>query len=435
MFRLLVLLLANLCFASTFFAQKTIHNLQELLDLADEKSIAAQTDDLNILKAKKAKLAAQFAVTNPSWTNTFNFTNNTQLPVNLFPAEAFGGQKGEYREVQTGVQFNTAFSSNLEIKLFDFQAWKDLSLAKLNIEISELDQQLNRKTLHENIAAAYFNIIQLQAQLESTQRNLAIADTLLQVVENKYREGLAKQQDINDSRVNVLSTQENARQIEFLIGQQIISLKILADIPANDSLRFSEKIDAAGPALRPEIAPTALLLRTAVQREQSALVNLKKANAAFWPSLSFVANNAYNQYNPDFTLFGGNWIHSQYLGLRLNLNLPNANSIANQSKAKFDRLIAQKNTEQTLIQTALKRQQLESDWQKSVSQLKNNAQILALQRDTYLKNKSLYDEGQQAIDRTLNSFSAMVNAEYNLISSQVATALAQAKIDINNHFN
>ena len=104
--------------------------------------------------------------------------------------------------------------------------------SKINIKITETDNKLNQKNLYENIASTYYNIVQLNAQLESTKQNLLVADTLLQVTENKYKQGIAKQQDINESRVNQLTIKENINQIAYLIKQHYLSLKILADIPS-----------------------------------------------------------------------------------------------------------------------------------------------------------------------------------------------------------
>lgn len=431
-----ILVLASLLLAVQTNAQQTFSNFQDLLAYVDQKNITGQINNLKLQQARKAQWAAAAEIPDPSLNNALNFTNNTALPVNLFPAEAFGGQPGEYREVQTGVQYNTAVSTNLNVQLINLEAWQNLKLAKLNVAITETDNQLNLKSLFENLAVCYYNIIQLQAQLESTKKNLVSADTLLQVVNNKYEEGLAKLQDVNDSRVSQLNLQEQVRQIEFLIRQQELALKMLCDIPEQENIVLTENQaqDFVAP-VQPTIVQNSLLLSNQQLKERYAFANYKKANYAFLPTVSFVANNSYNQYNQDFTLFGGNWIHSQYLGLRLNFNLPNAITIAKQSKNKYDYLLSQKNTEKAGIKSSLEQQQLRNDWQKAVSQQASNAQMLALQQDSYQKNKTLYSEGVLGIDRVLNSFTSMVNAEYNLIASQVSVLLALEKIKLNNKFN
>jgi outer membrane protein TolC len=123
---------------------------------------------------------------------------------------------------------------------------------------------------------------------------------------------------------------------------------------------------------------------------------------------------------------------SNYVGLKINFALPNANTLSNKFKAQYDYQLAQKNTEQAQIKADLTVTQLETDWGKALSQTKSNGEIVEIQQDTYEKNKNLYNEGLISIDRVLGSFNALINAKYSLISSKVNVSLAQAKIDINN---
>lgn len=413
-------------------AQNRFDNLETLLTFANTKSISVQSNDIRVLQAKKTKLAAKLAIADPVANINGNFTNNTRLPVNLFPAEIFGGQKGEFREVQTGVQYNTASNQNLDIKLLNLEGWQNYKLSDINIQISETDSRLNIKNLHENMAVVYYNIIQLNAQLESTQQNLLVADTLLQVAENKYKQGIVKQQDVNDSRVNRLNIKENINQIQHLIKQNYLSLKILADIPDAEEVEITEKVATNLPITKPVIQLNDLLVQSHLLKEKYALGYIEKAKKSMYPTLSFVASNSFNQYNNDFTLFGGKWITSNYVGLRLNFALPNANTISNRTKAYFDYELARKNTQQAQIKADLTTKQLSNDFEKAVSQLQSHAEILDIQRYTYEKNKNLYSEGLTSIDRPLNSFNAMLNAQYGLISSKVSVMLAQSKIDINN---
>jgi outer membrane protein TolC len=420
------------CWSTVFFAQTTFNKFDDFLAYVNTKDIDQQVNDIKLLRAKKAKIAALAAIPDLNVNVSSNFTNNTQLPVNVFPAQAFGGPEGEFREIQMGVQYNTSFSQMVDLKLLNLEGWQNLKLAKINIDITEADNKQNLKNLYENIASAYYNIVQLNAQLSSSKKNLTAADTLVQVAQQKFEQGLGKQQDLNDSKVNRLNLAENVRQIEYLLQQSYLSLKTLSDIPEAEAIAINEKPEMAPALLRPSILMNDLAFQSSLLREQSALSSLKKANQAFAPTLSFVFSNSSNQYNPDFTIFGGNWIPSQYVGLKFNFNLPNAHTISNRSNARFEYALAQKSSQEAKMKTDLAHQQLGLDWDKAKSQEKNNAEILDLQRDTYLKNQNLYREGLLGIDRTINSFNGMVNAEYNLITAKVNAQLAQAKIDINN---
>jgi outer membrane protein len=259
-----------------------------------------------------------------------------------------------------------------------------------------------------------------------------VADTLLALAERKYEQGIVKQQDVNDSRVSQLTIKDNISQIEFLIKQNYISLKILSDIPDDVNIEILEKISTNPVITKPLVQYNNLMVESNRLKELSAFTTIQKTRRAFSPTVSFVASNSFNQYNNDFTIFGGKWITSNYVGMKVNFALPNANTLSNKYKAQYDYQLAQKNTEQAKIKADLTVTQLETDWEKAMSQTKNYDDILEIQRDTYDKNKNLYNEGLISIDRVLNSFNALINAKYSLISSKANVSLAQAKIDINN---
>ena len=413
-------------------AQRKFESLDDFLAFADTKNISIKANAIRLLRAKKALLASKLAIADPTATINGSFTNNTQLPVNLFPAEIFGGQRGEFREIQTGVQYNTASSQNLDIKLLNLEGWQNLRLAEINIKVSESDGKLNQKNLHENIALVYYNVVQLNAQLESTKQNLTVSDTLLALAERKYKQGIVKQQDVNDARVNQLTIKENSNQIVYLIKQNYLSLKIFGDIPDGENMEILEKISPVLTVQEADVLTNGLLVESNRLKESAAFIAVQKTKRAFTPTISVVASNAFNQYNNDFTFFGGKWITSNYVGLRVNFVLPNANTLANKYEAQYDYQLAQKNIEQAQIKADLTAAQLENDWGKARSQTKNYAEMVEIQQDTYEKNKNLYSEGLIGIDRVLDSFNTLLNAKYSLIASKVSVLLAQAKIDINN---
>jgi outer membrane protein TolC len=413
-------------------AQRKFESLNELLTFAETKNISIKSNNIRLLQAKRTLLASKLAIADPLVNVNASFTDNTRLPVNLFPAEIFGGQKGEFREIQTGVQYNTNSTQNLDIKLLNLEGLQNFKLSEINIQISENDVKVTQKNLHDNIASAYYNIVQLYAQMESTKQNLTVSDTLLALAERKYKQGIVKQQDVNDARVNQLTIKESINQIEFLLKQNYLTLKILSDIPESENIEILERINTTTITSKPMILFNNLLVESNRLKELSALTTIQKTKRAFAPTVSFVASNSFNQYNNDFTLFGGKWITSNYVGLKLNFALPNANTLTNKFKAQYDFQLAQKNTEQAQIKADLTVSQLETDWEKAMSQTKNYSEIIEIQQDTYNKNKNLYNEGLISIDRVLNSFNTLINAKYNLIASEVNISLAQAKIDINN---
>lgn len=411
---------------------RTFSSLEELWSYSAEQSLTLQNNNIQMDAARKAKLAAVLGTIDLTGNLlSAQFTNNTTLGVTPFPAEIFGGEPGTFKDVQTGVQYNTNLTNYAEVKLINPTGWTNLKLSKINIDLTESNNQMTVKTLQENVAATYYNIVNLTEQIESSQENLVVADTLFQIARSKYEEGLVKQQDVNDSRVNYLQTEEQIRQLEYMREQTYLSLKLLCDIPETENIVIQ---DNPAPKLfrQPTVLLNELNLTNAMLKEQYAQQNYKASKAAFVPTVSLQLSNSNNLYNTEFEPVTGNWINSNYVGLRLNIPIPNANQISRKYSAQFDHQLALNQTQQARNQATLDQQTLQSEYKQALSQFETNKEIKDLREDSYFKNQNLYREGIIGLDVVLNSYNAMVNADWNLISSKVNVELVGANIEINN---
>lgn len=419
---------------SSVQAQKVFTSIDSLFSYTASKSIALQSGYIKLDQAKKAKLAAILSIPDVSGNASFSYTHNTMLPVSLFPAEIFGGQPGTFREVQTGIPYVSYVNESLDIKLLNPKSWENIKLYKLNVESNIADNKVTLKTLQENIAGVYFNIVSLQAQLNATGKNVDAATGLLTISENKYRMGLIKQQDVNDAKINLLSTKENYRQIDFMLAQQYLALKILCDVPEQEDIKIDNPVADIDSIQKSDAVASNISFVSSLLKEKIALSTYKQQKYSLYPTISFFQAYTTQQFNTVGKLFDNrvNWVPSSYVGLRLSVPIPSSNSITQVSKAKYDYLLAQKSTEQQKIKADLTVKQLEVEYNKAVSQAKSNNEIYLLRKKNYEKNISLYNEGVASMELILNSFNAMVTSNYNLISSQVTVLAAKSKIDINN---
>ncbi|OYQ37983.1 hypothetical protein CHU92_07100 [Flavobacterium cyanobacteriorum] len=433
-FRILLLMAAFTAIPGAS-AQVRVTTLDGLLEYTKKQSISLKTDSLKLAQAKKARLAAIINVLDLSVNNTLRFVDNTRLPVSAFPAEIFGGQPGTFTNITTGVQYTTTATQSAEVKLLNLPGWENLKLSKININLQDSDNKISLKSLQENIAAAYYNVVTLQEQLKSNKLNQAIADSLYIISESKFRLGLVRQQEVNDARVALLTATESARQSGYLLDNYYLALKILCDIPESTELIIDDAADAASAVLAPQISLNSLDVENSILNERYAKSNYRYYQKQLLPTLSAEFSQSWQLFNTDFSVFNGDWVNSRYFGFKLSIPLPTATQIANTTKARFDYKIAEKNTEQAKIKAGLEHAQLKNDFDKAVSQYLNDKEILALRRDSYTRNMNLYREGIIALDDALDSYNTMIDADYALISSRISVLLARAKIDINNKIN
>jgi len=436
--RIFKLLLLLLCLGfSSLSAQEAIRSFDELVHKVTPGSLTLKSGAIRLSQAEKAKLNAIYGIVDPAGSVSGSYTNNTILPVTILPAEVNGGEPGTYQKIYFGVQYVTNFNAYAEMKLLNLQGWENLRLSKINIRLQESDNKISLQNWQENIAVVYFNIITLQEQLKATELHLQAADTLYQYTLQKFRTGLVNQQDINDSKASKLNIEESIRQIQFLVSQQYLALKILCDIPENEPLVIKQEISTE---LRPGgslAAHNDLLVANALIREDLAKAAYRHAKYAFSPSFSFFGAYQNQQYNKQRGLFDKttDWYPSSYVGFRLNIPIPASHQVAETSKTKYNYLMALNNTQQTKIQAGLNTKILHADYQKAQSQSASNYDIYLLRKDTYFKNLRNYYEGVLPLEQTIQSFNAMVNSNYSFISSSINILLAETKIRINNNIN
>ena len=425
---------------STVFGQSTessiltFTSLEEIIDYAIDKNVDLENNQIRIDQAKKDRLSALLGTIDVTGNLlSAQITNNTNLGVNLFPGEIFGGDPGTFREVEMGVQHNTNLTNFLDIKLYNPNGYNNLKLADINIEMADINNQVTIHNYQESLVASYFNIINLQKQIENTRQSLATSDSLLTIVKNKYDEGLIKQQDVNDTEVNHLKLQESENQLEYLLEQYYLSLKILMDLDEETQIRIDEDKKEEAPMVMSSIMLNELSIQQSMLQEKYAMQNLKSSKQAFLPTVSLQLSNSWNLYNTEFTPFSGNWINSNYIGLRLNVPVPNSRQLSNRINAEYELEIAANNTIKERNKAALEVESLRSEYAQALSQIETNKKVLALQRDTYAKNQNLYAEGIVSLDITIQSLNAVLAAEYDLTNSEVNQALIQEKININNN--
>ena len=432
-----ILLTMAICIACQLFpafSQTTFSSFESFLAYAEEKSIALKSEEIAITEAKKQKLTGILGILDPRGGGRLSYVNNTRLPVTLVPSELVGGQSGSFENVQFGLQYETQFAAEIDIKLLNLAGWSEMSLTKIRIDLEENNKQISRKELFDHAATLYYQILSLQAQELSAQTNLEKADSIRQSVILRLEKGLASQQEVNEAEVNYLKLAQSETDISYLTDLQYQALKILCDIPEKENIQILPGKRSMKDVKQVDILSNELQIKQAFLNEQYARVQLRKSKLEFAPTLSFLGFHSQQQFNDRGRLFDSSvdWIPSTYIGLRLNIPLPGSRQIASNISAKYDFLLAQESRKQAVIQSANEKEKLATTHMRASAKEASMRAIYQLKKDTYEKNYLSYQQGVMDLTQTLNSFQDMVNAEYSWIGARLEVEEAKMKIQINN---
>jgi outer membrane protein TolC len=420
-----------LLLAGTNKAQITFTSLDSVLSYTQKKSSSIKITNEQNLLAKWTKIAALGNTINLRSPISFSSTDNTMLPVNFIPADAFGGPPGTFRQITLGQQYVSNFNINPQIDIINPYAWAKVKSASINKEMTEVNSLLIKKNLFESIAAAYYNCVSIQDQINLTQQSLQAADSIVFIVQNKYSLGIVREQDLNNAKVNQLNVTDKLNQLKLMLQQQQNSLKILCDIPASTKLSIVNEdhvSDSKGKA------GSSLPYRYTELQAGYARSELRANRLNMFPIISLVGYQGWQQ-NSNTAFFDNNasWIQSRYIGLRITVPFPpDVTKLSQSYTSKINYHIAQLNNDHTKLQTELSNESLNIDAEKANSSYQTAKQIVDLKKANYEKSINQYKEGILPTDNLLTAFSDLLNSELNFISAYSNLQYNNSKININN---
>ncbi|HEY9169771.1 MAG TPA: TolC family protein [Lutibacter sp.] len=409
------------------------NSVDSLFKYAENHSFSIKTGEQHVLLAKWQKISAQAGLVNFKIQTSFSLTDNVKLPVTYFPAEAFGGEPGTFKEVTTGQQYMGNINFAPQIDIINPVSWAKLKSAKINTELTDINNLIVKKALFESISAGYYNIVSLKEQIEISQKNLFTADTLQTIMQNKYAEGIVRQQDLNDAIINKLSLADKLTQLEISLNQQYYALKVLCDIPQNEELSITEKANYNQPFNIGLQTNNQLEHKSSLLRADLAKEDLRANRLAQYPTVSIVAYDGWQQNSKnEFFDSNSNWVNSQYVGLRLSMPFPDINKFTLTKSAKISKTISELEAEHAKHENDIANIQLVLDYEKAYSQFKTANQIFLLKEENYQMASNQFKAAILSSDKLLIAFDDMLVSQLNYSAALANLLYTKSKIEINN---
>jgi len=427
-----VLFLQSLQFASAQ-APLTFSNLDSLLGYATQNSVVLKNSTLQTQLSDWQKKSAKIGLVNFKMQTSFSLIDNILLPVTFLPGEAFGGAPGSFKEVTTGQPYISNLTIAPQIDIVNPANWSKLKSADINIELTEINNLITEKTHFESIAAAYYNIISLQEQINIAALNLISSDSLLLIVNGKYAQGLVRKQDLNDVTISKINLLGKAEQLKIMLAQQYLGLKILCDIPPNTELIIADKLDYESNFDLSMRTDNQLTYKVSLLKIEQLNTDLKINKMSQLPSLSLVGYSAWQQ-NSSVTFFDADrdWINSQYIGLKLNIPFPDVNKYMLSKSIEINREISQMNSEHTKLSNDMNNMQMTLDYEKALSQLSTAKEVFNLKEENYKMANEQYKMGVLPTDKLLISFNDLLASQVEYSNALALLQFQKSKITINN---
>ena len=427
-------LLLIIFFSSTVLAQDNLLSLSldEAIEYGIENNRNLKNAEREIQMAFKERWKT-IAIGLPNVSLELNYLNNLELQTSLIPAEFFGGEKGDFSEIQFGTEQSAIGSVRMEQLLFDGSWLVGLDYSKIYLAGSENFYEKTFLQVRESIVKLYSLVVTLNEGIVLLENNLENFKKDLFEITQLYENGFEEVENVEQIKITLAQAELSLLQTKKTRKNQLNLLKLILGVNLEDELILTTSINDF-------IAKNIIFANSIESFSTDKNIDVKISQNLFdtkkieyrlekskqLPKLSGFISGTYTGYNNefDFTNKAQNWFGSSVFGVKFELPLTNANKLnVSSQKAKIAMDQAATNLEEQKEKTFAEVQQKLNDYQLAVQSLSVNEKNMRLSMSIEEKNSIKFFEGlvtsfelRQAQLQLLDSQQKYLNSVLEIIS-------------------
>ncbi len=424
--------------AAALSAQPLALSLKEAQELAIDSSYAMRNAVYDIENAKR-EVKEVLAIGLPQVSAAAEYNRFLQIPVQLIPAEFFGGEAGDFAEVQFGVEHNLTGSITASQLVFDGTYLVGLKASKTYLELSRNAKNKTEAEIRVAVAQAYYTALVADENLRILQENIKSVAKTLSDTEALYEAGLTEEQDVdqitlnrNQIQINIDNTEKYltvAKQmLNYTMGISLERETVLTDRIDNlVELNTNPQYLLSEPNLNTH--PDMLIARTNLVVQNHML---KGDQAAYYPSLNLFLTHRQNAQRKQFNFTDQDepWFPSTILGVNLTVPIFSSfqkNYRVQRARIEIDR--AEMNLAQTEENLALGVTRARSEYENALKTWNNQKESMALAKKINDRTRIKYTEGISSSFELNVSETQLLNEQSRYISAALQLLTAKQELD------
>ena len=401
-------------------------SLEEALAFGEQNNRNIKKASMEIRKAYKDQWST-IAIGLPQISANADYQNFIELPTSLIPAQFFGGNEGEFAEVQFGTPQTMTAGLTLQQLIFDGSYIVGLEASKIFLKISE---NIFEKTLLEvrrNIVQTYSSVLLARENIDFLKKNKNNLEKNLLELNQLYENGFEEEESVEQIRLTLSGVKTQLRYINNVERITLDMLKLLMGFPIKSPLILSDDLEKlTNDSLFNFKVPENLSLNNNIDIKiaennllsETLLYRYERSKGL--PRLSAFLNGNYtgNSESFTFTQQGQKWFGAALLGI--NLQIPVFSSLrrsALSQKAKIAMLQAENDLTETQERILIEVKAAENDYKLAVENYFTNKENLELATRIEKKNQLKYFEGVTSSFELREAQLQLYSAQNNYIKS------------------
>ena len=400
--------------------------LEEALAFGEQNNRNIKKASMEIRKAYKDQWST-IAIGLPQISANADYQNFIELPTSLIPAQFFGGNEGEFAEVQFGTPQTMTAGLTLQQLIFDGSYIVGLEASKIFLKISENIFEKTLLEVRKNIVQTYSSVLLARENIDFLEKNKNNLEKNLLELNQLYENGFEEEESVEQIRLTLSGVKTQLRYINNVERITLDMLKLLMGFPVKSPLILSDNLEKlTNDSLFNFNVPEKLSLdnnidiKIAKNNLLSETLLYRYERSKGLPRLSAFLNGNYtgNSESFTFTQQGQKWFGAALLGI--NLQIPVFSSLrrsALSQKAKIAMLQAESDLTETQERILIEVKAAENDYKLAVENYFTNKENLELATRIEKKNQLKYFEGVTSSFELREAQLQLYSAQNNYIKS------------------
>ena len=401
-------------------------SLEEAIAFGEQNNRNIKKASMEIRKAYKDQWST-IAIGLPQISANADYQNFIELPTSLIPAQFFGGNEGEFAEVQFGTPQTMTAGLTIQQLIFDGSYIVGLEASKIFLKISENIFEKTLLEIRKNIVQTYSSVLLARENIIFLEKNKNNLEKNLLELNQLYENGFEEEESVEQIRLTLSGVNTQLRYISNLERITLDMLKLLMGFPIKSPLILSDNLEKfTNESLFNFKVPENLSIdnnidiKIAENNLLSETLLYKYERSKGLPRLSAFLNGNYtgNSESFTFTQQGQKWFGAALIGI--NLQIPVFSSLrrsALSQKAKIAMLQAENDLTETQERILIQFQSAENEYKLAVENYFTNKENLELATRIEKKNQLKYFEGVTSSFELREAQLQLYSAQNNYIKS------------------
>ncbi len=280
----------------TVSAQETL-TLKQAISYALQNKADAQKAKLEVLRGDvKIKEAKSGALPQISASGSVQY--------NAIIQESALQMNDQLMVIKMGQPWNTNATVSLYQALFDQRVFTGLKAAKTTREFYQINAKLTNEQIIERVATAYYQVFVTEQKLQNIDASYENTNKVKKIIQSLYDNGLAKEIDLDRTKVGLVNIQSSRQQIVNAIQLQENALKFYMGMPIETEIDLVDQDVQINQYLLEEKYDYTKRTEVAVLLKQKELLgyNLEATKALLYPTVGLAANYGINGFGAKFPI-------------------------------------------------------------------------------------------------------------------------------------